>query len=287
MSHNVNPYTSPPPPYSEEPRPEETSAPHTFVPPTTDYREALAATAATAADVPRPQPYPAERKEIDGTNLVIIGKSICLSDDEEGEPLYSLTHALDGHELSAGGLLLSRVEQRKARKGSLSNPSMPLKRDIFALRSPYQDVGLFGYEIDGRRLLSNLKGTMSKKLTRRGPGWTAGGKGLPSFTLRPSSRSRVMSISSENAGSSRDESSDGKFYEWRDDKNYEIVAVETRRRWDKKEKKEASPPRLELIKSWNEFDKGYLDFLIASWCMHNWRDAKDIAKEPLSWAERE
>lgn len=278
MNPNVNPYTSPPPPYSEEPHAEDT-----LVPPTPDYHEAISG---TAADSPRPQPYPDnEVKNINATNLVIAGKSICLSDDVDGEPLYSLTHALDGRELSAGGLLLSRVEQRKPRRQSTLTPSRPFKRDVFALRSPYQDVGLFGYEIDGRRLASNQKGMMSKKLTRRGPGWTAGGERLPSFTLRPSSRSRVKSISSEDAGS--DERSEGKFYEWRDDDTNEIVAIETRRRWDKKKKVELSPPQLELMKSWNEFETGYLDFLVASWCMHNWRDAKDVTKEPLSWAERE
>ncbi|KAI1908839.1 hypothetical protein LOZ61_005358 [Ophidiomyces ophidiicola] len=182
------------------------------------------------------------------------------------KPIYSLTHELDGHELSLNGILLTRID----RQSSAGEDDQPVrKRDVFALRdAPQLHLGPAKYEIDGLRCLSGKKGYMNKTCTRSGQGWSAGGCGLPSFGLRPTSNPGV----------------DAAMYEWRDKSSDHIIAIETRRRWDKKNKIEVSPPTMEL-KIGANVDKSYLDFLVASWCIHNWREAKELTKEPLTWEE--
>ncbi|EEP76380.1 predicted protein [Uncinocarpus reesii 1704] len=195
--------------------------------------------------------------------LSIEGKYV-YSSLSKPDPIYSLTHELDGHELSLQGILLTRLDQNPVRRMRTT-----VKRDVFALRAPPAlHIGPTKYEIDGLRYLSGKNGYMTKKVSRTGMGWTVGGRGLPSFVLRPSTSA----------------DSDAELYEWRDRTNDHYIATETRRRWDKQNKVEISPPTLELRIGAN-VDKGYLDFLVAAWCMHNWREAKDITKEPLSWEE--
>ncbi|WEW58232.1 hypothetical protein PRK78_003700 [Emydomyces testavorans] len=183
-------------------------------------------------------------------------------------PIYSLTHELDGHELSLNGILLTRIDRNPAYDQN-NNTAVAAKRDVFALRdAPSLHLGPAKYEIDGVRYLSGKRGFMSRKITRNGQGWTVGGPGLPSFVLRPASAP----------------SSETQLYEWRDRASDHYIAVETRRRWDKEKKEEVSPPTMELRIGAN-VDKGYLDFLVAAWCMHNWREAKEITREPLTWEE--
>ncbi|EAS35948.1 uncharacterized protein CIMG_01302 [Coccidioides immitis RS] len=195
--------------------------------------------------------------------LTIEGKFI-YSSLSRPEPVYSLSHALDGHELNLTGVLLTRIDRNPAR---LSRPVV--KRDVFALRdAPSLHIGPAKYEIDGLRYISGKKGYMSRKITRNGQGWAAGGRGLPSFILRPTSPP----------------DSDTQLYEWRDKNSDHNIGMETRRLWDKEKKVELSPPKIELRVGSN-VDKEYLDFLVAVWCMHNWREAKEITKEPLTWEE--
>ncbi|OAL73671.1 hypothetical protein A7D00_1699 [Trichophyton violaceum] len=206
------------------------------------------------ASAPRPQ-----QRSSGAVTLTIHGKEICSSASQGGQPVYSLTHALDGHELNQYGVLLTRIEDRTVSStSSRGTPSTKIvKRDVFALRdAPVLHIGHARYEIDGRRYLSDKRGRMSRSSFGVGSGWTAWGKGLPSFYLQRSE--------SGNAAQ---------------------VAMETRRHWDMENKVEISAPRLELMKSWDDFDREYLDFMIAAWCMHNWREAKDIVKEPITWDE--
>ncbi|KAL1960301.1 hypothetical protein VTO42DRAFT_8261 [Malbranchea cinnamomea] len=199
--------------------------------------------------------------------LTIDGRYIVSSTCSQ-EPIYSLTHALDGHETNTAGVLLTRIEQQRTatRDGTTRKAK---KRDVFALRNK-STLSFSGYEIDGKRFLSGKTGFMSTRASRSGMGWAAGGKGLPSFTLRPS---KMLSRSGERQ------------YEWRDNKTDKVIAIEIRRTWDTKDKVELTPPKLQLRFELGDVDKEYLDFLIAAWCMHNWREAKDLTKEPLTWEE--
>lgn len=194
--------------------------------------------------------------------LRIEGKYIYTSASKS--PIYSLTHALDGYELNATGILLTRIDSSAVRRVN----GRPPKRDVFALRdaSPLR-IGPAKYEIDGVQYLSGKRGYMTRSIHRNGQGWSVGGRGLPSFALRP--------MVSESGALQ---------YEWRDRMSDHYIATETRRQWNKDTKSETTPPTLELRIGKN-VDKGYLDFLVAAWCMHNWREAKEITKEPLTWDE--
>lgn len=203
------------------------------------------------------------------TILTIDGKYI-VSTTAPQEPIYSLTHALDGHETNATGVLLTRIERRPARS-QYGGTTSTKKRDVFALRhrSP---THLLSYGIDGKMYLSGKSGFMWTRTGKRGMGWTAEGKDLPSLTLRP-----VTSLSGRQ----------GKQYEWRDNKTKNVIAIETRRTWDTKQRKELTPPQLDLKIDLKDIDKEYMDFFMAAWCMHNWREAKDMTREPLTWGECE
>ncbi|EGD98954.1 hypothetical protein TESG_06317 [Trichophyton tonsurans CBS 112818] len=226
------------------------------------------------SSAPRPQ-----QRSSGAVTLTIHGKEIYSSASQSGQPVYSLTRALDGHELNQYGVLLTRIEDRTV--SSTSSRGTPatksVKRDVFALRdAPVLHIGHARYEIDGRRYLSDKRGRMSRSSFGVGSGWTAWGKGLPSFYLQRSESGNAAQVG---------ETTDSSFYEWREKENGPLIAMETRRRWDMENKVEISPPRLELMKSWDDFDREYLDFMIAAWCMHNWREAKDIIKEPITWDE--
>lgn len=197
------------------------------------------------------------------TTLTIDGRHIVSSMSPQ-QPIYSLSHELDGWELNLTGIMLTRIEQTPEGK----RPAKAKRRDVFALRDTPLPVGPAYYQIDGKRFLSQKKGHMNKKYTKSGQGWSASGRDLPSFGLRPKSRSGP----------------EGRGYEWCDKMTDRVIAMETRRSWDEKNKKELTPPKLELRLS-DDVPAEYLDFLVAAWCMHNWREAKDITKEPLSWEE--
>ncbi|KAM5443772.1 hypothetical protein MferCBS31731_001017 [Microsporum ferrugineum] len=223
-------------------------------------------------------PSASHQRSSGAVTLTINGKHIYSSVSPDGQPVYSLTHALDGHEMSQYGILLTRIEQRTVSSSSQGIPTTKtVKRDIFALRdAPVLHIGHARYEIDGRRYLSDKKGHMGRSSYGVGSGWTAWGKGLPSFTLDRSE--------SGNAGKVG-ETTDSSFYEWREKNKGPLIAMETRRRWDMENKVEISPPKLDLMKCWRDIDREYLDFMVAAWCMHNWREAKDITKEPITWDE--
>lgn len=212
---------------------------------------------------------PSSSEQPGRTILTIDGKYI-VSSTAPQEPIYSLTHALDGHETNATGVLLTRIERRPVRSQQGGTTSTK-KRDVYALRhrSPPH---LLSYGIDGKMYLSGKSGLMWTRAGKRGMGWTAEGKDLPSFTLRP-----VASLSGGQ----------GKQYEWRDNKTKNVVAIETRRTWDTKQRKELTPPQLDLKIDLEDVDKEYMDFFMAAWCMHNWREAKDMTREPLTWGECE
>lgn len=248
----------PPPRAPGEAPPAYTSPSHPLEPPP-DYE-----TAVTAAD-PSALSTQHEISNHEPITLRIEGKYI-FSSQSKSSPIYSLTHELDGHELSTSGILLTRIDPHPIRRQSGRASS---KRDVFALRdaSPLL-IGPSKYEIDGVRYLSGKKGYMSRSITLAGQGWTVGGRGLPSFSLRPTTAP----------------DSDALQYEWRDRMSDHYIATETRRRWNKERKVQLTPPKLELRIGAN-VDKGYLDFLVAAWCMHNWREAKEITKEPLTWEE--
>lgn len=223
----------------------------------------------TQPSVSRPQ-----QRLSGAVTLTIHGKEIHSSASPGGQPVYSLTHALDGHELSQYGVLLTRIEQR-----TVSSTTKTVRRDVFALRdAPDLHIGHARYEIDGRRYLSDKRGRMSRSSFGVGSGWTAWGKGLPSFYLQRSESGNAARVG---------ETADSSFYEWREKENGPLIAMETRRRWEMENKVEVSPPRLDLMKSWDDFDREYLDFMVAAWCMHNWREAKDVTKEPITWDECE
>ncbi|KAK2855673.1 hypothetical protein FQN49_004958 [Arthroderma sp. PD_2] len=251
----------------EHPNPSKTEPP-SYSPPA---YEAVAGTGAQAAP-------PKAAQSSGAVTLTIDGKYIYSSASPDGEPVYSLTHALDGHEISQYGVLVTRIEQRAVSSTSRGAPATKtVKRDIFALRdAPVLHIGHARYEIDGRRYLSDKRGQMSRSSYSVGSGWTAWGKGLPSFILERSE--------SGNAGTAGD-TTDSSFYEWREEGNGSLLAMETRRRWDMENKTEISPPKLDLMKSWNAFDREYLDFMVAAWCMHNWREAKEVTKQPITWDE--
>ncbi|KAF3491333.1 uncharacterized protein GIQ15_00850 [Arthroderma uncinatum] len=249
-----------------EPYPSDTDSPPAY--------EAAVTGAGTQVAPPKAQ------QSSGAVTLTINGKYIYSSASPGEQPVYSLTHALDGHEISQYGVLLTRIEQRTVSSASQSGPTTKtVKRDVFALRdAPLLHIGHARYEIDGRRYFSDKRGQMSRSSYGIRSGWAAWGKGLPSFVLERS-ESGNASTAGETTGSS--------FYEWREKENGPLIAMETRRRWDMDSKTEISPPKLDLIKSWNDFDREYLDFMVAAWCMHNWREAKEVTKEPITWDERE
>ena len=204
------------------------------------------------------------------TVLTIDGKFI-VSSTAPQEPIYSLTHALDGHETNATGVLLTRIERKPVTSRHGGTTWSTKKRDVYALR-PRSPPHFLSYEIDGKMYLSGKSGFMWFRAGKRGMGWSAEGKDLPSFTLRP-----VTSFS-------RDE---GKQYEWRDNKTKKVVAIEKRRTWDTRQKTELIPPKLDLKIDLENVEKEYMDFFMAAWCMHNWREAKDMTRGPLTWGECE
>lgn len=74
------------------------------------------------------------------------------------------------------------------------------------------------------------------------------------------------------------------------------VGAEIRRRWDKKAKTPVSDSKMELFVDVegmiggihdDTISRAELDFIVASWCMRNWREARDITREPLTWEECE
>ncbi|OAX84869.1 hypothetical protein ACJ72_00746 [Emergomyces africanus] len=231
------------------------------------------------------------------TILTMDGKYI-ISSRCPDRPLYSLSHELDGRELGAG-IMVTRLGKKKPDPKSISQryqiPGSDISRqDVYALRESAQLFSPSGsLLIDGRRHLSGKLGKMSKCMTRYGSGWTAGGDGLPSLEARPAFFASSRRFSNpEGSGAS-----DGQFYEWRlkdkdtsgkgkvEDKGGTLLAIETRRCWDKDNKVEINKPTLELKTDLDALGKKFLDFFVAAWCMHNWRDAKGITKEPLTWDE--
>ncbi|KAK2745108.1 hypothetical protein FQN57_004015 [Myotisia sp. PD_48] len=258
----------------EDLRPPSLSPPKHDLPPS---YEAAAESSFNTSKPPQPQQ---QQHDYGGSvTLTIDGRYIRSSASPHGEPVYSLSHALDGRELSKSGILLTRVEPRTNRQSSNGQTtSRPLKRDVYVLRKAYAPWANF--EIDGSRLFSARKGTMKKSMSRLGSSWTASGTDLPSFVARQANNSYVSHSDSGKR-------SDARCYEWREKNGNELIAIETRRRWDKNSKTELSPPILDLMKKWKDFDRDYLDFLVAAWCLHNWREAKDLIKEPLTWEECE
>lgn len=230
------------------------------------------------------------------TILTIDGKYI-VSSKCPSRPLYSLSHELDGHELGAG-ILVTRLGKKRPDPNSISQRYRisgcdVSRQDVFALRATAQLLSPSGgLLIDGRQYLSEKLGKMSKCLTRYGSGWTAGGDGLPSLEARPALFAKRKLSNPEASGVV-----DGRFYEWRlkdketrgkekpEDKEGTLLAIERRRRWDKDNKVEINKPTLELKADLDALGNKFLDFFVAAWCMHNWRDAKDITKESLTWDE--
>ncbi|PGH15433.1 hypothetical protein AJ79_02409 [Helicocarpus griseus UAMH5409] len=222
------------------------------------------------------------------TVLTIDGKYI-MSTDYPDWPIYSLSHALDGHELGIG-IMVTRLAKKRPDPNSISQryqiPGSDVSRkDVFALREKMQLFPSSGVLlIDGRQYLSEKLGRMTRSMTRYGPGWTAGGDGLPLLEARPALFAKRRLSNPELSGA------DGRFYEWRlkkseKDKEGTLIAIETRRRWDKQNKVEISKPTLELKTDLDPLGRKFLDFFVAAWAMHNWRDAKDVTKEPLLWEE--
>ncbi|EGE81232.1 hypothetical protein BDDG_04173 [Blastomyces dermatitidis ATCC 18188] len=230
------------------------------------------------------------------TILTIDGKYVVSSKCPDC-PLYSLSHELDGYELGAG-ILVTRLGKKKPDPNSIAQryqiPGSDVSRqDVFALRETAQLLSSTGgLLIDGRQYLSEKLGKMNKCMTRYGYGWTARGDGLPSLEARP-----VLSARRRSSDSEATQEADGQFYEWRlkgkktrvkskaEDKDGILLAIETRRRWDTKNKVEINKPTVELKTDIDALEKAFLDFFIAAWCMHNWREAKDITKESLTWDE--
>ncbi|PGG98088.1 hypothetical protein GX51_07000 [Blastomyces parvus] len=230
------------------------------------------------------------------TILTIDGKYVVSSKCPDS-PLYSLSHELDGHELGAG-ILVTRLGKKRPDPNSIAQryqiPGSDVSRqDVFALRETAQLLSSTGGSvIDGRQYLSKKLGKMTKCMTRYGSGWAARGDGLPSLEARPTLSTRWRSSDAETS-----QAADGQFYEWRlkgketwgrlkaGDKDGTLLAIETRRRWDTENKVEINKPTLELKTDIDALGKAFLDFFIAAWCMHNWREAKDITKEPLTWDE--
>ncbi|OJD16154.1 hypothetical protein AJ78_03643 [Emergomyces pasteurianus Ep9510] len=274
----------PPPAYDDNslPRPAEASPP---------AYETLTALDPFSVDQTSSTPGPDQP-----TILTIDGKYI-ISSKCPDRPLYSLSHELDGHELGTG-ILVTRLGKKRLDPKSISQryriPGSDVSRqDVFALRkSPQLFSSSGGLLIDGKQYLSGKLGKMSKCMTRYGSGWTAGGDGLPSLEARPAPFTRRRLSNTEVSGAN-----DEQFFEWRlkakgtrekgkvEDKQGTLLAIEKRRRWDKDNKLEINKPTLELKTDLDAVEKKLLDFFIAAWCIHNWQDAKDITKEPLTWDE--
>ncbi|OJD21784.1 hypothetical protein ACJ73_06873 [Blastomyces percursus] len=229
------------------------------------------------------------------TILTIDGK-YAVSSKCPDSPLYSLSHELDGHELGAG-ILVTRLGKKNPNPNSIAQryqiPGSDVSRqDVFALRETAQLLSSTGgLVIDGQQYLSKKLGKMNKCMTRNGYGWTARGDGLPSLEVRPALSARRSSDPEAS------QAADEKFYEWRlkdketrvkskaEDKDGTLLAIETRRRWDTENKVEVKKPTLELKTDIDALEKSFLDFFIAAWCTHNWREAKDVTKEALTWDE--
>lgn len=264
-----NPVTSVP---TQSPPPYESTAPQSTETPPPDYQAAVAQTTSANSGGDTSSLAQSSSNEPPGRTVLTIDGKYIFSSTAPQEPIYSLTHPLDGHETNQTGILVTRIEQISLRAGG-GTRWREKKRDVFALRHRSPQSYFSGYEIDGKRFLSGKSGYMSTRVgLKSGIGWSASGTGLPSFTLRPASSSS---------------GAEGKRYEWRDNKSSKVVAMETRRKWDTSLNEQLTPPKLELKFQLEGVDKEYMDFLIATWCMHNWREAKDMTKEPLTWEECE
>ncbi|PGH10197.1 hypothetical protein AJ80_07556 [Polytolypa hystricis UAMH7299] len=254
----LNPTTTNPPQYTPRSLLEEAEAAANALNPPPDYETTISAPPPQTLDSPN-------------ETLRITGKHI-FSSLNPSKPIYRLSHALDGHELSHG-ILVSRVD-----------PITDRSRDIYALRDAAKfHIGPANYEIDGARLLGQRTGYMSKILTRNGSGWTASAPRLPTLTVYPQS----PSFSSSSARDNDDTNATTRVFEWRNRKRDVVLALEPRRRWDAERKRPLTEPMLELLVPINKDEGGgeFRDFLVAAWCMWNWREAKEFTKEPLTWSE--
>lgn len=278
-------HTGPPPAYydSSSPRLAEASPP--------DYETLVSRTPFPLSQTPSTLD-PAEP-----TILTIDGKYIFSSKCPD-RPLYSLSHELDGHELGAG-ILVTRLGKKKRDLDSISQryqiPGSDISRqDVFALLKTAQIFSSTGgLLIDGRKCPSDKLGKMSKCMTRYGFGWTAGGDGLPFLEARPTLFVERKQQSDPDASGE----ANGRYYEWRlkdkvirpkdkaEDREGTLLAIETRRRWDTENKVEITKPTLELKTDVDALELKVFDFFVAAWCMHNWREARDITKESLTWNE--
>ncbi|KAK2789217.1 hypothetical protein FQN52_006309 [Onygenales sp. PD_12] len=280
-------HNSPPPPYEEQ------------LPPPLEPRETQLPAYETA--VGHVDDSSASGPQTQGTDnpptLTISGKYIVASHLPPDQPLYSLSHALDGHELGHG-ILVTRLEKKSQNSNSLAmRYHIPggefARRDVFSLQDAMQfPLGPGGYAIDGRRFLSGKQGTMSRCMTRYGPGWSVSGKKLPAFEIRPGFPlgKRRGSGNATGEGDERESIDGERLYEWRvrmdkKSKDETLIAIERRRRWDKEKQEEITPPTLEMKVDLGTLDQEFLDFFVSAWCLHNWREAKEVTREPLTWEE--
>lgn len=124
------------------------------------------------------------------------------------------------------------------------------------------------FRIEAMRKASYKKAYLRGNVTPGGVG--VSGDGVPSLSARPPLSSVVSFKNSE-------------ILQWQDE-NGRVIAVETKRGRVEEEGvvKEVTKPKLEMNV---ELDEKLLDFLVVAWCTRNWKDARAVTSQPMTWED--
>ncbi|KAK2761324.1 hypothetical protein FQN54_001846 [Arachnomyces sp. PD_36] len=199
--------------------------------------------------------------------FTIDGDEIYSSTQANDKPLYEISHKLDG--VYKGHIIgLVRVDRVNITGDNGKVRVKTRSKHVYDVtRSPFWP---HEFRIEGMRKDSYKKAYLRGNVAPGGGGLGVSGDGAPSLSARPPMSSMVPFKNSETL-------------QWRDE-NGKVIAIETKREWVEEDKKvtEATKPKLQLIV---ELDEKLLDFLVVTWCTRNWKDARAVAYEPMTWED--
>lgn len=197
--------------------------------------------------------------------FTIHGDEVFSSTQANDEALYEISNRIDGS--YKGHIIgLNRVDRVNVTgENGKVRVKTRTKHLYDVARSPFWP---HEFRIDAMRKNSYKKAYLRGNVTPGGVG--VSGDGVPSLSARPP-LSSVVSLKNSEA------------LQWRDD-NGRVIAVETKRAWIEEEGvvKEATKPKLELKV---ELDEKLLDFLMVAWCSRNWKDARAVTHQPMTWED--